>query len=111
MRDFLYIKDAVAMTLMFLDKKHQAGIYNMGSGKARSWNDLVTAVFTAMGKKPNIEYIDMPPQLQNQYQYFTQAPIEKLRKAGYEQNITSLEDAIADYVCHYLQKAEYLGVF
>lgn len=109
MRDFLYIKDAVAMTLMFFDKKHQTGIFNIGSGKARTWNDLVEAVFAAIGKRPNIEYIDMPQQLQNQYQYFTEAPIGKLRKAGYEHEITSLENAIADYVRNYLQKDAYLS--
>ncbi len=109
MRDFLYVKDAVAMTLMFFDKQHQAGIYNIGSGKARTWNDLVEAVFAATGKRPNIEYIDMPEQLRNQYQYFTEAPIQKLRKAGYERNITSLEDSIADYVRNYLQKGAYLS--
>lgn len=109
MRDFLYVKDAVVMTLMFFDKQHQTGIFNIGSGKARTWNDLVTAVFAAMGKKPNIEYIEMPEQLRNQYQYFTEAPIGKLRKAGYERNITPLEDAIADYVRSYLQKEGYLA--
>ena len=107
-RDFLYIKDAVVMTLMFLDKQHLAGIFNIGSGKARTWNDLVKAVFAALGKKPNIEYIDMPEQLRYQYQYFTEAPIEKLRKAGYERKISSLEDGIADYVANYLQKGAYL---
>jgi len=109
MRDFLYIKDAVTMTLMFFDKKHQVGIFNIGSGKARTWNDLVEAVFAAVGKSPNIEYIDMPQQLQNQYQYFTEAPIGKLRKAGYEPEITSLENAIADYVRNYLLRAAYLS--
>jgi len=109
MRDFLYIKDAVAMTLMFFNKKHQTGIFNIGSGKARTWNDLVEAVFAAVGRRPNIEYIDMPKQLQKQYQYFTEAPIGKLRKAGYEPEITSLENAIDDYVRNYLLKGAYLS--
>jgi ADP-L-glycero-D-manno-heptose 6-epimerase len=109
MRDFLYIKDAVAMTLMFFDKKHQAGIFNIGSGKSRTWNDLVKAVFATLGQSPNIEYIDMPQQLRNQYQYFTEAPIGKLRKAGYEHEITPLENAVADYVRNYLLRAAYLS--
>ncbi|GAG13395.1 unnamed protein product, partial [marine sediment metagenome] len=74
-RDFLYIKDAVDMTLFFLDNSQATGIFNIGSGAARTWNDLVKAVFTAMGKEPNIEYIDMPDSIRHQYQYFTQADI------------------------------------
>jgi ADP-L-glycero-D-manno-heptose 6-epimerase len=109
MRDFLYIKDAVNMTLFFLDNPKIGGLFNIGSGRARTWNDLVKAVFAAMGKKPNIEYIDMPDQIRNQYQYFTQAPMEKLRKAGYDKKITSLEDAIKDYVQNYLQKDRHLS--
>ena len=74
----------------------------------RTWNDLVNAVFAAMGKPSNIEYIDMPESIRNQYQYFTQADITKLRKAGYKKQITLLEDAIKDYVQNYLQKDRYL---
>ena len=107
-RDFLYIKDAVDMTLFFLDNPKLTGLYNIGAGIARSWNDLVKAVFAAMGKKPDIEYIEMPESIRNQYQYFTQADITKLRKAGYKKQITSLEDAIKDYVQNYLQKDMYL---
>ena len=108
MRDFLYIKDAVDMTLFFYDNPKISGIFNIGAGKARTWNDLVKAVFTAMGKKPNIEYIEMPDSIRNQYQYFTCADITKLRKAGYDEETTSLEDAIKDYVQNYLQKDGYL---
>ncbi len=108
LRDFIYIKDAVDMTLFFLDNPKIAGLYNIGTGQARTWNDLVTAVFTAMGKKPNIEYIDMPEALRDQYQYFTQADMTKLRKAGYKKRTTTLEDAIKDYVQNYLQKDGYL---
>ncbi len=108
-RDFLYIKDAVDMTLLFMDNPKLAGIYNIGSGKARTWNDLAGATFAAMDKKANITYIEMPENIKDKYQYFTEADITKLRKAGYEGETTSLEDAIKDYVQNYLQKDEYLG--
>jgi ADP-L-glycero-D-manno-heptose 6-epimerase len=103
-RDFLYIKDAVDMTLFFFDNPKTAGIYNLGAGVARTWNDLAKAVFAAMDKKPNIEYIDMPDSVRNQYQYFTEADISKLRSAGYKKPITPLESAVKDYVQNYPQK-------
>jgi ADP-L-glycero-D-manno-heptose 6-epimerase len=108
-RDFLYVKDAVDMTLFFFDKPDLAGIYNLGAGVARSWNDLAKAVLTAMGKPLNIEYIDMPDSVCNQYQYFTEADIAKLRSVGYKNPITSLEDAVKDYVQNYLQEGQYLA--
>jgi ADP-L-glycero-D-manno-heptose 6-epimerase len=108
LRDFIYVKDAVDMTLFFLDNPKAAGLFNIGSGKARSWNDLVKAVFAAMNKKPNIEFIDMPESIRNQYQYFTQAEMTKLHKTGYKKQTTSLEDAIRDYVQNYLQENEYI---
>ncbi|MCJ7692454.1 MAG: ADP-glyceromanno-heptose 6-epimerase [Sedimentisphaerales bacterium] len=107
-RDFIYVKDAVDMTLFFLDNPKINGLFNIGTGKARSWNDMVKAVFAAMDKKPNIEYIDMPDSIRNQYQYFTQADMKKLHKAGYNKNTTTLEEAIKDYVQNYLQKGGYL---
>ncbi len=109
LRDFIYIKDAVDMTLFFFDNPKIAGLCNIGTGKARTWNDLVNAVFAAMGKKPNIEYIDMPDSIRNQYQYFTQAQMTKLAEAGYKKETTSLENAIKDYVQNYLQKDRYLA--
>ncbi len=108
-RDFLYVKDAVEMTLFFLDNPKFSGLFNIGAGKARTWNDLVKAVFAAMDKKPNIEYIEMPDSIRNQYQYFTEADITKLRNAGYKKQTTPLEDAIRDYVQNYLTKGGYLG--
>ncbi|MHC4174476.1 MAG: ADP-glyceromanno-heptose 6-epimerase [Planctomycetota bacterium] len=108
MRDFIYVKDAVDMTLFFLDNPGIGGLFNIGAGKARTWNDLVKAVFAAMGSKPKIEYIEMPDSIRNQYQYFTQANITKLRKAGYDKETTSLEEAIQDYVQNYLQNHAYL---
>ena len=108
-RDFIYVKDAVDMTLFFLDNPKIAGLFNIGTGKTRNWNDLVKAVFAAMDKKPKIEYVPMPGPIRNQYQYFTEADITKLRNAGYNKKTTSLEEAIKDYVQNYLQKDGYLS--
>ncbi len=110
MRDFVYVKDAVDMTLYFLDNKDKNGLFNVGTGKARSWNDLVTAIFYSMDKKINIEYIDLPEHLVKKYQYFTEAKLEKIKKAGYQKPIFSLEDGVADYVKNYLMKDKYLGM-
>ena len=108
MRDFLYVKDAVDMTLFFLDNKKANGVFNIGSGRARTWLDLANALFAAMNLKPNIEFIDMPKILSDKYQYFTQADITKLRAAGYDKEITSLEDAVKDYVQNYLIPDRYI---
>ncbi|MHC4524454.1 MAG: ADP-glyceromanno-heptose 6-epimerase [Planctomycetota bacterium] len=109
LRDFIYVKDAVDMTLFFLENQDVSGIFNVGTGNARNWDDLANATFTAMGIEPNIEYIDMPEILRDKYQYFTQATMDKLRAAGYEKDTTILEDAITNYVQNYLMKEEYLG--
>ncbi len=108
LRDFIYVKDAVDMTLFFYDNPKVTGLFNIGTGKARTWNDMVNAVFAAMDKSPNIEYIEMPASIRNQYQYFTQADITKLKQAGYNKPTTPLEEAIKDYVQNYLQKKGYL---
>jgi len=109
-RDFIYIKDAVDMTLFFFDNPNTNGLFNIGTGKARSWNDLVKAVFNAAGRAVNIEYIEMSESIRSQYQYHTQADISKLRNAGYDKQITALEAAVKDYVQNYLQKGAYLTV-
>jgi ADP-L-glycero-D-manno-heptose 6-epimerase len=101
-RDFLYVKDAVAMTLHLAANPAANGIFNIGSGEARTWNDLARAVFLSLNREPHIEYIEMPESIRDKYQYFTQANISKLRAAGYDQQITSLEDAVRDYVVNYL---------
>jgi ADP-L-glycero-D-manno-heptose 6-epimerase len=101
-RDFVYVRDAVAMTLFFLERKDIGGIFNVGSGKARNWNDLASAVFQALNKKLNIKYIEMPESIRNQYQYHTCAEMEKIRTAGYTESITSLEEAVLDYIKNYL---------
>jgi ADP-L-glycero-D-manno-heptose 6-epimerase len=109
MRDFLYIKDAVDMTLFFLENKKPCGIFNIGSSTPRTWLDLANVVFAAMGGKPNIEFIDTPPAIRDKYQYFTQADITKLRKAGYDKQPTSLEVAVKDYVQNYLIPDRYIS--
>ncbi|HVU08681.1 MAG TPA: ADP-glyceromanno-heptose 6-epimerase [Verrucomicrobiae bacterium] len=101
-RDFLYVKDAVAMTLHLAANKKAAGLFNIGGGKARTWIDLANSVFAALGKKPRIEFIEMPETIRDKYQYFTQADISKLRATGYKEKITSLEDAVKDYIQNYL---------
>lgn len=103
-RDFIYVKDAVEVLWKILTLDKFTGIYNLGTGKARTWNDLVNAVFHALGKKPKIEYIDMPDDLAGQYQNFTQADMKKLNRSKARLKFTSLEDGIEDYVKHYLKK-------
>jgi ADP-L-glycero-D-manno-heptose 6-epimerase len=106
MRDFIYVKDAVAVTLSFLEDRSTAGLFNCGTGKARTWKDLVTAVFGAMDLPVQIEYIEMPEVLRGKYQYFTEANMGKLRAAGYTAPFHSLESAITDYIGTYLKKLE-----
>jgi ADP-L-glycero-D-manno-heptose 6-epimerase len=109
LRDFIYIKDAVEMTLFFLDKLNTNGLFNLGTGKSRTWNDLVTAIFKSLNKPMNIEYIDLPEHLREKYQYFTEANMNKIKKAGYNFSITGLEDGVADYVKSYLLGKQFLG--
>ncbi|MDY0082024.1 MAG: ADP-glyceromanno-heptose 6-epimerase [Ignavibacteriaceae bacterium] len=109
MRDFVYVKDAVDMTLYFLDNQNINGLFNVGSGKARTWNDLIAALFNAVGKPVNIEYIDLPQHLEDKYQYFTEANLKKINAAGYNRATSALEDGVDDYVKNYLLKAGYLG--
>jgi ADP-L-glycero-D-manno-heptose 6-epimerase len=105
-RDFIYVKDAVAVTLHFLRESTGGGLFNCGTGQARSWKDLVNAVFAALGITPEIEFIEMPEVLRAKYQYFTQADMGKLRSAGYATPFMSLEDAVRDYVTTYLTKQD-----
>jgi ADP-L-glycero-D-manno-heptose 6-epimerase len=108
MRDFIYMKDAVDVTLHFALQEPGApgGLFNCGTGKARTWVDLATAVFKAMGLTPKIEFIEMPQQLQGKYQYFTQASEMKLRAAGYKKSFTSLEEGVREYVQGYFLPRE-----
>lgn len=109
-RDFIYVKDAVDMTLFFLDKKDRNGLYNVGSGKARTWNDLVKALFKAINKEVNIEYINLPDHLAEKYQYFTEADLTKIKRAGYAKQISPLEEGVTDYVKNYLLPNKFLGM-
>jgi ADP-L-glycero-D-manno-heptose 6-epimerase len=102
MRDFIYVKDAVDMTLFFLDHPEVNGLYNIGAGKARTWNDVAAAMFAALGKKPVIEYIPLPDHLRGKYQYYTQAELGNLRKTGCLHECMGLEEAVHDYVQNYL---------
>ena len=102
-RDFIYADDVVDTMLWFLDHPAANGLFNLGTGQARTFKDLATAVFTALGKKPNIEYIDMPEVLRARYQYFTEAPMQKLRAAGYTRPFTPLEEGVRRYVQDFLQ--------
>jgi ADP-L-glycero-D-manno-heptose 6-epimerase len=105
-RDFVYVRD-VADVVGWLAKNEQVnGVYNLGSGKARTFEDLARAVFTAAGREPEIEYTPMPPAIRDKYQYFTQADMERLQAAGYNQPMTSLEDGVTDYVKRYLSQPD-----
>lgn len=109
-RDFIYVKDCVAVIAWLIERRGVNGLYNLGTGIARSWNDLVKAVFDAVGQPARIEYIDLPASLCGRYQYFTQAAMDKLRKTGCPVDFPSLETSVADYVRGYLMSAQpYLG--
>ena len=110
MRDFVYVKDCIDVMWWLFNNPNVNGIFNLGIGKARTWNDLIKAVFAAMRLKPSIKYIEMPGSLRDQYQYFTEAQMNKLKAAGCPVEFSSLEDSVRDYVCNYLQKSNpYLG--
>ena len=110
MRDFLYVKDAVEMTLHFAEKGCAAnGLFNLGSGEASTWLALAGAIFAALGREPKVEFIDMPEALRARYQYYTKADISKLRASGYDRPVTPLAEAVADYVRNYLATGKKLG--
>lgn len=106
MRDFVYVKDCVDVIWWLLEHPEINGIFNMGTGKARTWNDLINAVFSAMKAKPEIEYFDMPPEIRDQYQYLTEAKMDKLRATGCPVQFRPLEEAVCDYVANYLLKPD-----
>src|SRR6266487_1321892 len=105
-RDFIYVDDAIAVVRWLVETPAVSGIFNVGTGVARSFRDLVVAMFRALGQPENIEYIDMPPAIRDQYQYFTQAEIENLRRAGYNADFTPLETAVKHYVDCYLDRTD-----
>jgi ADP-L-glycero-D-manno-heptose 6-epimerase len=108
-RDFLYVKDAVDMTLYLAGHPRANGLFNIGSGESHTWVELATAVFDALGKAPRITFIDMPEALRSKYQYFTQADIGKLRGVGYDRVISPLHEVVRDYVVRYLVPDKRLG--
>ncbi|MBR5146361.1 MAG: ADP-glyceromanno-heptose 6-epimerase [Bacteroidales bacterium] len=117
LRDFIYVKD-IASVICFMIERHRdtktprhqvkSGLYNLGTGKARSFYDLAANTFKAMGKDVNIEFIDIPEDIRDKYQYFTEANMTKLREAGYDKEFTSLEDGVEDYVKNYLMPLQSL---
>ena len=107
LRDFVYVKDLVSVISFLMENKPQSGIYNLGTGNARAFLDLAKATFKAMNKPENIDFIDTPIDIRDKYQYFTEANMEKLRKAGYNKPFYTLEEGIADYVKNYLIPNKY----
>jgi len=105
-RDFIYVDDAVAVTRWLLETPAVCGLFNVGTGKARSFRDLITSMFATLKRAPNIEYVDMPPAIRGNYQYFTEAKVDNLRKAGYNAGFTPLEAAVEQYVTGFLDRAD-----
>ena len=107
LRDFVYVKDVVDICYWLMQEMPKPGLYNLGTGKARTFKDLVTAIYTALGKEPVIEYIDTPEDIRDKYQYFTEADMTKLRKAGYNDEFYSLEEGVDTYVTNFLVDKKY----
>ena len=105
-RDFIYVDDVVRVVMWLLASPKVNGIFNVGTGKARSFRDLILSAYSALGTKPNIEYIDMPEQIRGSYQYFTQASVDRLQGAGYNGGFTQLEDAVGAYVKDFLNQPD-----
>ncbi|MFA7473659.1 MAG: ADP-glyceromanno-heptose 6-epimerase [Spirosomataceae bacterium] len=105
-RDFVYVKDVVEVCMFLMHHRKDAGIYNLGSGRARTFLDLVRNTFQAMRLSPQIEFIDTPLDIRDKYQYYTEAPMEKLRNIGYDRPFTTLEDGVNDYVHNYLAESK-----
>jgi ADP-L-glycero-D-manno-heptose 6-epimerase len=108
-RDFLYVKDAVAATIFLAENVNGGGLFNIGSGEANTWLTLVKSIYASLGQAPNIKFIEMPEELQEKYQYYTCADVSKLRASGFDKPITSLSDAVRDYVVNYLIPDRHLG--
>lgn len=108
MRDFIYVKDLIDVCIFLMHHRKNSGIYNLGSGQARTFKDLVTNTFLAMDKTPDISYVDTPVDIRDKYQYFTQANMSKLRSIGFTKPFTTLEDGVSDYVKNYLSSKAYL---
>lgn len=107
LRDFIYVKDLLSVIYFLMEHKKDSGIYNLGTGKARSFHALATATFKAMDLEPNIEFIDTPADIRDKYQYFTEAKMGKMRSIGYDKTFYSLEEGIEEYVQEFLIKERY----
>ncbi len=107
LRDFVYVKDVVDVCMFLLHHRKDSGLYNLGSGKARTFLDLVNNTFTALNKEPNISFIPTPEDIRDKYQYFTEANMNKLKSIGYDKPFTSLEEGVEDYVKNYLKDKNY----
>jgi ADP-L-glycero-D-manno-heptose 6-epimerase len=105
-RDFVYVRDVADVVAWLIDKPQVSGIFNLGSGQARSFAEMAEAVYRAAGREPQIEYTPMPPAIRDKYQYFTEARMERLFEAGYPKPMTPLEEGIADYVGAYLSQPD-----
>ncbi len=103
-RDFIYVKDVVEVIIYLMQNRPESGLYNLGTGQARTFADLVLSTFRAMGRESSISFVDTPKDIRDKYQYFTQADMDKLRNAGYEKAFTSLEEGVSDYVSNYLSR-------
>ncbi len=107
LRDFVYVKDVADMCYWLMQHTPQSGLYNIGTGSARTFNDLVAAIFLALDQQVNINYIDTPEDIRDKYQYFTEADMNKLIKAGYNKHISTLEEGVSHYVTNFLEKSIY----
>ncbi|MEK9509387.1 ADP-glyceromanno-heptose 6-epimerase [Gemmatimonadota bacterium Y43] len=107
MRDFVYVEDCVDVMLWLLDHPEVSGLFNLGTGRAQSWLELIGALFAAVGREPRIEWVDTPVEIRDRYQYFTQASMDRLRAAGYDRPLRAVEDAVPDYVERFLAPNRY----
>jgi len=107
LRDFIYVRDVVDVCIFLMETRKHSGLYNLGTGKARTFLALAKSTFNALDLEPNIEFIDTPEDIRDKYQYYTQAEMDKLRSIGYEKEFTSLEEGVEDYVKHYLKQHKY----
>lgn len=107
LRDFIYVKDVVDVCLFLMEHRKNSGLYNLGTGKARTFLDLAKATFKALDLEPNIQFIDTPEDIRDKYQYYTQAEMDKLRSIGYDKEFTSLEEGVDDYVKNYIKEQKY----
>jgi ADP-L-glycero-D-manno-heptose 6-epimerase len=108
LRDFVYVKDVLKVLVFFMENRRNSGLYNLGTGTARTFQDLVLPIFLAMNTRPVIEFIDIPTDIREKYQYHTCADMDRLLKAGYNQGFYTLEAAVNDYLSNYLTSGNYM---